>query len=398
MEERMNMLSKWLKLGLGAALLSLPMMVNAFELTLKDADIRLQIYGYIKMDVAHDTQKTSTGDLPFFVLPEVDGDKDGETHFTARESRIGLRLFGPDTERIKVSGVMEFDFYGGGSDNSYTPRLRLGWLDIATDFGLSVRAGHDWDTFIEVLPKTVNFGCLSDAGLLGLRRPQVRLTQVVDLNDTTKLIFKAAAARTIGQDLDGGGEDDGVDAEWPTLQYNIGVHGKWWTDRTTRLAFSGHIGRESLDDTVDGVIVSTDHTNYDTWSVMASAYVPLIPKWAVQGTVWMGENLDTYFGGVGQGINIVKETGIAAKGGFVQLLFEPIDVLSFVLGYSVDDPDDDDLEDGMRAKNEIILLNGTWNITKAISVMAEYAHITTGYVEQDDATDDRVQMAVKYAF
>ena len=57
----------------------------ALEVTVPDAGLRLQIYGYVRADLSHDTQATAPkGDFAFFVLPEVAGEKDAQTHVGAR--------------------------------------------------------------------------------------------------------------------------------------------------------------------------------------------------------------------------------------------------------------------------------------------------------------------------
>ena len=55
----------------------------------------MKIYGYVKLDASYDTQRTSAGDLMFYVLPEVNGDKDDEFNMTAKETRLGLDILGP---------------------------------------------------------------------------------------------------------------------------------------------------------------------------------------------------------------------------------------------------------------------------------------------------------------
>jgi predicted porin len=371
----------------------------AVEVTLKDAGMSLQIYGYVRGDVAYDSQRTAIGDLAFFVLPHVNGEDDAQTSFTARQTRFGLKLAGPDTENWKTTGRIEMDFYGrSDSANSAHPRMRLAWIDLANNSGLSFRAGQDWDTFVAVIPRIVNFSYLADAGALGLRRPQVRVTQKVKIADGTALNMKLAVAQTIGQDLDGGGQDDGADAEIPTLQWNLGLSQKLWCEKSARIAFSGHYGVETMDTVVSNAIVDLDTSDYDTWSAQASLYIPLTKCLAVQGTFWTGENLDSYFGGIGQGVNMTLDTSIEAQGGWAQLLYDPTDKLGFALGFSMDDPKDEDLNAGQRAKNENILLNGSYKINKAVCVFAEYSHMTTDYVDADDAQNDRIQLAMQYNF
>lgn len=372
---------------------------GAVEITLKDADMRLQLYGYIRADLSHDSQATAPkADFAFWVLPELDGEKDAQTHLGARETRVGLNLFGPDAGEWKTTGKIEVDFYGGGNPNSYSPRIRLAYLDLAHSSGLSIRAGQDWETFVEVIPRIVNFAYLADIGALGLRRPQARVTQELKFSETTKLVAKAAVAQTVGEDLDGGGFDDGADADWPTFQFNVALHQKLWAEKSARFAFSGHYGRETLDAAVSNAVTGLDAEDYDTWSAQGSVYLPLTKCLAVQGNLWTGENLDTYYGGIGQGVNMGLGEAVASKGGWAQLLYDPTEKLCFGLGYSMDDPDDDDLSPGMRAKNQQAFVNGFYKLTPAVTVMAEYANMTTDYVDGDEACNNRVQVAIRYAF
>lgn len=407
------MRKSWIALALA---LGCAASASAMEVTLKDAgSLRLQIYGYVKADLTYDAQATEPKNdvtFSFFVLPEVAGNKDSQLRLGARESRLGLNLFGPDVGNWKTTGKIEMDFYGGGgSANSYTPRMRLAYVDAAHSSGLSVRAGQDWDTFCEIAPRIVNFAFLADVGALGLRRPQARVTQEIKVAENTKLVLKVAAAQTVGQDLDGGGFDDGSDADYPTAQWNVALHQKLWTEKSARIAFSGHYGQETLDGVTKsvatnaaGVITETtrvtanDATDYDTWSAQGSIFLPLTQCLAVQANVWNGVNLDTYYGGIGQGVNATLGTEIESVGGYAQLLYDPTDKLSFGLGYSVDDPEDEDLSAGMRSKNEMYLFNVAYKFTAALTGMAEYSQMITDYLDGEDASNDRVQLAMKYAF
>ena len=371
----------------------------ALEVTVPDAGLRLQIYGYLRADLSHDTQATAPkGDFAFFVLPEVNGEKDAQTHFGARESRLGLNLFGPDSANWKTTGKLEMDFYGGDKANAYNPRMRLAYLDLAHSSGFSLRFGQDWETFCEVTPRIVNFAYLADVGALGLRRPQARATQELKVTDNTKLVLKIAAAQTVGEDLDGGTFDDGADADWPTAQFNVALHQKLWSEKSARLAFSGHYGRETVDESVSNAVVAADAQDFDSWSAQGSVFLPICKQLAVQGNLWKGENLDTYFGGIGQGVNMALGREIEAQGGWAQLLYDPTDKLSFGLGYSVDDPKDEDVAEGKPSKNESIFGNVAYKVTAAVTALAEYAHMTTDYLGRDDAQNDRVQVAMKYAF
>ena len=371
----------------------------AIEVTVPDAGLRLQIYGYLRADLSHDTQATAPkGDFAFYVLPEVNGEKDAQTHFGARESRLGLNLFGPDSANWKTTGKLEMDFYGGDKANAYNPRMRLAYLDLAHSSGFSLRFGQDWETFTEVTPRIVNFAYLSDVGALGLRRPQARATQELKVTDNTKLVLKIAAAQTVGEDLDGGTFEDGADADWPTAQFNVALHQKLWTEKSARIAFSGHYGQETVDESVSNAVVAADSQDFDSWSAQGSVFLPICKQLAVQGNLWKGENLDTYFGGIGQGVNMALGREIEAQGGWAQLLYDPTDKLAFGFGYAVDDPKDEDIAEGKPSKNQSIFGNVAYKVTAAVTALAEYTHMTTDYLGRDDAENDRVQVAMKYAF
>ena len=361
--------------------------------------LSLKPYGYIKLDAMYDTHNIAAGDLMFYALPHIDGVDDNEFRMTARETRIGLDINLSETGPVKMSGKIEMDFYGtGGSDNAANLRMRLAYVDMVLPRGLSLRAGQDWDTFITVIPRIVNFSYLADAGALGIRRPQLRATQEIQLDEKTRLIAKLAAARTIGQDIDGGGKDDGVDAGLPTGQANLFLERQLWTERAAKIGISGHVGRETCDKVDAGTICANDDQDYDTWSLIVSFYLPLCHRATLQGCIWQGENLDTYYGGIGQGINKTLETGIAAKGGFAQLLLDLTVHLNLNFGYGLDDPVEADLNAEDRSKNEIVFSSLFFKLTRNAVLALEYSNLRTAYKDADKAENNRVQGAVIYYF
>jgi len=353
----------------------------------------ITLYGYIKVDAIYDSQATVIGDLGFFVKPKIDGESDNEFNMTARETRLGLKIGGPTVYDGKLSARIEIDFYGrSDSENGYHPRLRLGYIDWAFE-DWSMRFGQDWETFITVAPKTVNFDTMADKGALGLRRAQARLTKNFNLSDTSSIFVKAAAATTIAPDENQDGQADGKDSGVPTFQYNLGYMGKILTEKKSRMSVSGHYGTETYH--YEGRV---DSKNVDTWSVIGSLHMPIVDKVTLAGTIWTGSNLDTYFGGVGQGINSETLEGIGASGGWVQLMYFPTEKLNVNLSYGIDDPDNEDLNAGMRSKNTVYGVNGYYSFTKALIGCLEFQRIATEYYTMDEAVDNRFQAAMKYVF
>jgi len=211
-------------------------------------------------------------------------------------------------------------------------------------------------------------------------------------------VAKVAAARTIGEDIDGGMQDDGADSGYPTVQYNLCLETPLLTAKATKLSVSGHWGNETLDSTVSNVVVDTDVKDYITWSVVGSLYLPLHQNVAIQGTIWQGENLDTYYGGIGQGVNKTLQTGIGAKGGYIQLITDLTDQLNWNLAYGIDNPNNQDLSNGNRSKNQTVVTSVYYKIASAVTAAFEYYYMTTSYKGQSDTSDNRFQGAMIYKF
>ncbi|MFH1476525.1 MAG: hypothetical protein ABIH24_03405 [Verrucomicrobiota bacterium] len=358
----------------------------------------LKPYGYVKLDAAYDTSRVQIGDYALYVLPTINGERNNEFNMTARETRIGLELMGPDTENWKTTGKIETDFYGpGGTANSANLRMRLGYLNLSHSGGFAVRAGQDWDTFITVIPRMLNLALLNDSGQLGIRRPQLRLSQAVPLG-ASKFTAQVAAARPIGEDLDGGGQDDGADSGVPVFQYNVLFETPLLTAKASKFSISGLIGREKLDSTISNNVVITEEQNYNSWAVIGSVFLPVHQKIALHGTLWTGANLDTYYGGIGQGINTIKQTSIGAQGFWIQIMTEPIKNLNWNIGYGFDDPHNGDLNKGDRARNTSIFTSLYYNLTTAVILGIEYFNMTTAYLQGEDVCDNRLQGSMIYKF
>ena len=363
----------------------------------------INIYGYVKLDAIYDSQETVAGDLAFYVKQEGPDGSDSQFYMTAKETRLGLAIAGPEAMGGKVSGKIETDFYGkGGTDNAANLRMRLAYLDWAFS-STSIRAGQDWEAFITAIPKSVNFAYMADQGALGLRRPQVRVTQNLNIADGTKVILKAAAVRTIGQDIDGAGQNDGADSGVPSVQYNLMLQQKVAASKPLKVGVSGHFGKETLDTNGED-----DNEDFDTWSVIGSLVFPITDMVTVQGTIWTGENLDTYYGGIGQGINKKRDdtyNGIKASGGWAQVVLNPMAKLNINLTYGLDKPDEDDLtaigDYHPRSQNQYIGGSAYYSFIPELTLAVEYVNLTTEYkteTDTDDVTDNRIQAAAIYKF
>jgi methyl-accepting chemotaxis protein len=342
---------------------------------------QLRLYGYAKLDAIYDTHKTSTGDLMFFALPRVNGKRDSEFTMTVRETRLGVCVENRDADGgTQTAGRVEFDFSGGGAPNSLNPRLRLAYADVKLGDWV-VRAGQDWDAFITVIPRSLNFAVLGDQGHLGNRRPQLRATRKVS-GASGSVEMRFAAARTIGQDIDGYGQDDGVDSALPTLQWNF----IWERSPRFKASVSGHLGRESVEHAVTGA-----HTDYASWSVIGSLVAKVGDRHTLHTTVWQGENLDCYFGGIGQGINMVRSREISARGGWLQWVAGPTNGWTWHIVAGLDDPADEDLQPEHRSYNRVFAAGCWYEFLPAKKIAMELSHLKTGYRSSTSSDNIRMQ-------
>ncbi len=374
----------------------------------RDNKVDVTVYGRVKFDAAYDTGRTSPGDWVGWVLPQPVG-HDDELNATARDSRIGLRLNAPVFNGLATTGLVELDFLSSGPANSPNPRLRLAYFDVTTPEGWSLRLGQDWDLFGVYHPNTVDPGLLGNTGNPRGFRPQVRVSKNSRVSDTSRLVASVALTRNIGQDLDGGGQDDGADTGVPAVQVGLAFHTTGAADRRLTIAVAGLYGRETVDTvskteslnargekTETTRITEKDARDYDVWLAHAAVILPVSATFTLQGVAWTGENLDAYQAGIGQGVNTAAHREIGASGGYLQLTATATKKLSVGAGYGIDNPDSRDLDTGARSRNSRLYGNATYALTSNASVGIEGSHVETRYKGQD--TVDAVRLACSATF
>ena len=172
-------------------------------------------YGFIELDSIFDSTQSFTDVAGGTAIqrPGTYGNDHGRTTFGVRNSRLGFKLTGPETENLKTSGIFEMDFLGnqpqstplvvapqsgGGStgikaastgaptvsEASYftspTFRIRHAALKLATPI-VDILAGQYWSLFgwqSMFHPNTVEIQGVP--GQIYSRTPQIRLSHVFD--------------------------------------------------------------------------------------------------------------------------------------------------------------------------------------------------------------------------
>jgi outer membrane murein-binding lipoprotein Lpp len=373
----------------------------------------IQLYGFIKVDAAYMTSRANdAGNYARWVESEALNENDDQFNLTARESRFGLYFTGPDLAFLKTSARLEVDWYGGGTENKSVPMLRhvyfqLDWPEGAWTF----LAGQTSDLFSPLVPYGLNYSVGWWIGNIGFRRPQIRLTKAFDLGSDYHFRIQVAASRTIGHEWPyASSQDTGKDAGFPTVQNRYELAFPLFGGQQTVVGLSGHWGEEEYDRDEGG-----DAVNATSWSANLDLLVPILSWLSFKGELWTGENLDSYLGGIGQGVvlqttdglfvNGVNATGvlidvwgIRSTGGWGSLEARPWYRWIFGTGYSVDDPQDGDLPSGARVRNSSFWGNVTYDVTEAVRVGVEISYWETLYKDTVSGDAIRFQTSLIYRF
>jgi len=375
----------------------------------------VKLYGKIKADLSFDDSTVSTGNYGRWVANETTAaGKDVDAmNLTASETRLGLDFKGPDYEDMETSGKVEVDFFDTAlGENKAQLYMRHAYAQVTwPDMDLSVLAGQTWDVIAPLNPTTLNYSVMWWQGNIQYRRPQVRVTKGIDLDNDMKLLFQLAAARNIGDAATAAGTatypntnvDTGVDNASPIWEGRVALSLPLLTEKMSSFGISGAVGTETRYTNA----AKTLSQDYDVSVLALDVSLPLVEGVALKGEYWSGKNVDAFLGGIGQGVNIAPTTGVAreveADGYWMACAFGPYDDWSFNVGYGVDDPDDADLNAAARTENTVLYANVIYSVNEAVKVGLEIADLETKYkpaagaaATKGDAT--RVQASMIYSF
>ena len=359
------------------------------------SDFRFKPYGYVKLDAVYDDSRTNYGNYVFFI--ENQGE-DNEFNMTAKQTRIGLNILAPDIYDWKARGRIEVDFYGAaGHENKAEPLLRHAFLESEKE-DFTLLAGQTSDLISPLFPNTLNYTVGWAAGNIGYRRPQLRATHRHSFKENSAFISALAIARTTGttnEDLDKDGQNDGEEAGLPTVQARFALTTELLTDKLTTFGLSGHYGEEKID---WGLIepYTGDRDREESWSVNGDFDIPLSDRFSVKGEVFVGCNLDDYLGGILQGVNRNTRDSIKTRGGWTQVSYRHSNKWQYKAGLGIDDPENDDLNDGNKSRNSFYYGNVTYNLIPPVTMGLEYSYWETEYLTQRSGTDNRIQYSIIY--
>ena len=361
---------------------------------------KLKFYGFLRLDSQFDDSRFNDPQIPGYVRSEdksapggvpagvVADEDDAELAFHARLTRMGAEFGGLTLDGLgepSVFGRIEMDFYNiglGDSDSRNALRMRRAYLEL--DWGdWSLLAGQEWDLISPLYPAVNSDLVMWGAGNTGDRRPQVRLQNETALGDgVLKSQLGLGLAGAVSSPTVVGGLRSGENSSRPMVSARVGYQ----AEGGIGAGVWGHVARDEYDN--DGAGPAGEET-FESNSIGVDLSVPLAgdETW-LKAEAWSGENLDDIRGGIFQGVNAAgKEIG--AKGGFAELGHKLSEHVTLSVGYSMDDPDDGDLDSFMRSKNEVAYATSVWKYGD-VRFGLEYLNWTTDYIDLDSGEANRL--------
>lgn len=363
--------------------------INAIQQTnVVSSKYGANLYGYVKLDASYDDSRVQPGNFALWALSDSVGADDDEFTLTANQTRIGFDLTGPDIGSAQTGGKIEFDFYGGGDENKAHMRMRHAYAQIDwPEYEMNLIAGQTWDVISPLYPSLLNFLVSDGAGNIGYRRPQLRLTKNYSLTDSTDLLLQTAITRTIGDDV--AGQNTGSDSGFPGVQGRLAYSFPLLTEKPTTIGVSGHYGQEEHD------VLNKD---LDTWSFNVDVDLPIWEQVGLKGEFFTGTNLDTYFGGILQGVNTTLGEELPSTGGWAALSITPMDKMNFNIGATYESPDDYYVMTRGRTQNSSYFGNVYYMFDPSLIVGFEVSYWDTKFKDLDDGDALRFQSSIIYKF
>ncbi len=363
----------------------------------------IQFYGFLRLDAYYNSARMNNIILPFTVSPE-DGtavdDDDAGFALDPRLTRVGMDLKVGEMGGATVNGKLEIDFANfpsGSAESRATPRIRLAYIDLAGE-EYALRVGQDWDVISPMFPAVNGETLMWNAGNTGDRRAQIQGRWAPsDSRFNVKACLGLTGAVT-NEDLDAGlpgatPERDGFDSGLPHVQMRGAVKLDGPVEKKpVELGAWGAIGKTETDTSFGG------ETRFDVNILGADFQVPISEEFSVRGEGWTGENLGDFRGGIGQSINTTTGDEIGAVGGWAELAYAASAKTRYHAGSTLDDPDDDDLDNGRAERNFTGYVGMIHDWASGLRTGLDLIYWDTAWKNLEDGDGYRVNLYFQYNF
>lgn len=361
----------------------------------------VKVYGFLRLDAIYDDSRPNDTQVIAYVRSEDSsagpaiGAKKNDEDLTihGRLTRLGLDFDGGKVtviDEAALTGKLEFDFYNlPSSDSRAAVRMRHAWLKL--NWGeFSLLAGQREDVIAPIFPIVNADLVMWGAGNLGDRRPQIRPEWSDGTFTVTGMVGLTGANDQA--DIDSDGFLDGEDSGLPTLQLRLGASFNGWVEKKKfTVGVWGHRAWEETSTPIAG------KDEFDSTAVGIDFTLPILTNLWLKGEAWRGKNVDDVRGGIFQGINSTTGDEVASEGGFVELGWQPLSWYSPSIGFSMDNPDHDDLPATGRDMNRTFYLANRFT-SGPVDIGFDILHWETDYAGYGKGTDNRYYLFFAYRF
>jgi hypothetical protein len=360
---------------------------------------KIKLYGFLRLDLLVDSQRPNNAQSILFITSPDPRIGTGNGNFTMhpRLTRLGIDWSGPQIAKLgnaKLTGKLETDFQNGGTESRQIIRIRHAYLRLDWK-KFSILGGQTWDVVSPLFP-TVNSDTLQwNAGNVGDRRPQLRLTYEPRMG-RGKFSLAGAIALTgaiDALDLDANGVRDGEESARPQIQGRVGYSRPLGSkDRIMSFGISGQYGYLRTARAIVG------RTDFRSQLVNIDFTLPLTSRLAVKAEGWWGRNMSDLRGGAGQGINVTTAREIRGRGGWGEINVKVSRYLSVNPGFSMDDPVNEDIPLGGRTDNRAFFIATRITPWGNFVIGVDYLRWRTSFKGFLRGNDNRVNTFLQYNF
>ncbi|MDD2273082.1 MAG: hypothetical protein PHP95_11180 [Desulfuromonadaceae bacterium] len=395
------------------ALLATPVLAQEVVAPTVTSKYNVSIGGYVKLDyINNSTSLGSTGagiaalgSLQPGGIPKSSSvaSTQNQSLFTARQSRLWVKVNGPDYEGAKTSAYVEGDFFGNSTSNesgSFRMRHAYGTLDWKDT---QILFGQFWDNFGSGPSSTYDFGHGATTGNPGSPRvAQLKVTQKVSLSDQTGLKLIVALQNPVQDDFvqtAAGSSGDMVNVVGKVELTNkaLGVAPGFWGMPMRPLTFGlfGQYGNDKI-----------DGKQYDSYGYGVLAFVPILKSSngksremtaSFEGQAYMAANMSATHATAAALVGPAGDKSPAKGYGlFAQVIFYPTQDVGVTVGYGKRNAYDyaSYASNVNYQKNSSqIYTNIAYDLNAAVRVAAEYQHLTTQYGNVANGTGNLAGMA-----
>lgn len=343
----------------------------------KVGPMKLTPYGKVWATMLVTTSRTAAGDLLGRVLPS---DAYGQTsvNFQARTSRLGLKASSPDLELfggVKSSGIVEFDFRNSvTAENKGAVCLREAYWQIENE-KFKFLFGQTKDVISPLFSSMFDYNALLGVGNVGYRNPMMSYTRYYQLCSDVRMEVTSALVMLCGSDY----SSYDSPGSYPTFQGRVG----WVIDRPElkdpiRFGIAGHVGEQCYD-------FPSESDRIRSWSVDMDLIFPITDRFRIRSELFTGQGLAGVYGGVSQSIDFNPTTrmgtrkSIHSSGGWAEIVWDWTEKMQYRMGYSMDDPDDSDMEAANVRLMAMAYSNIIYDFTKYLRMGLQYSYTKTDY-------------------